>query len=196
MAFGGLLGRLHMAPALASLLVWVAWLLLPHPDLHTQTLGSPSTLPPELQKVRSALDKYQDPIVAVHDGYFLDVTLIEPEVDPLRPQVLVYEPEGDRLSAGRCGVVRAAFDRHQGPSAAPWPSLRRTYGGAPPAHAIDAASLRCLALEEEPGRAIQSDKPRRKVPEDGLHFRGEGAQNRCASVGTVPREGRLLAKDG
>jgi len=27
-------------------------------------------LPPELEKVRSALEKYKDPIVAVHDGYF------------------------------------------------------------------------------------------------------------------------------
>ena len=29
-----------------------------------------ATLPPELESVRGALDKYRDPIVAVHDGYF------------------------------------------------------------------------------------------------------------------------------
>jgi hypothetical protein len=83
------------------------------------------TLPPDLERVRSALDKYQAPVVAVHDGYlstvgcmaypqgggpgrvpyspgamgvhFLNGQLIGPEVDPLRPQVLVYEPAGDKL---------------------------------------------------------------------------------------------------
>ena len=86
----------------------------------------PSELSPELAKVRAALDKYQDPVVAVHDGYFstlgcvefptaggagdvptyvpggmgvhfFNVTLIGPTLDPLRPQVLVYEPVGDKL---------------------------------------------------------------------------------------------------
>jgi len=92
-------------------------------DLHAQ--GSSLKLPPDLEKVRSALDKYQDPIVAIHDGYlstvgcvaypqgggpgqvlyapggmgvhFLNGQLLGPEVDPLHPQVLVYEPQGDTL---------------------------------------------------------------------------------------------------
>lgn len=82
-------------------------------------------LPPDLEKIRLALDKYQDPIVAVHDGYlstlgcmaypkgggpgrvpyapgamgvhFINGHFIGPEVDPVRPQVLVYEPAGDKL---------------------------------------------------------------------------------------------------
>jgi hypothetical protein len=82
-------------------------------------------LSPELAKVRAALDKYQDPIVAVHDGYFstlgcveypvagapgevpypvggmgvhfFNVGLIGAEMDPMKPQVLVYEPRGDKL---------------------------------------------------------------------------------------------------
>jgi len=82
-------------------------------------------LPPELEKVRSALEKYKDPIVAVHDGYFstvgcvefsrpggpgrvpylpggmgvhvLNPSLIDPVPDPLRPQILLYEPVGDNL---------------------------------------------------------------------------------------------------
>jgi hypothetical protein len=85
----------------------------------------PSSLAPELAKVRAALDKYQDPIVAVHDGYFstlgcveypvagapgevpypvggmgvhfFNVGLIGTEIDPMKPQVLVYEPRGDKL---------------------------------------------------------------------------------------------------
>jgi hypothetical protein len=94
-------------------------------------LGAPAVpaqapmLTPELEKVRSALDKYRDPIVAVHDGYFstlgcvefptaggagqvpypvggmgihfLNPALIGPALDPMRPQILVYEPAGDRL---------------------------------------------------------------------------------------------------
>ena len=113
-------------PALASVLGCVGWLLLLQSDLHAQALVSPSTHSPELEKVRAALDKYQDPIVAVHDGYFstlacvefpaaggpgevpypaggmgvhfFNVTLMGPEVDPLHPQVLVYEPRGDKLA--------------------------------------------------------------------------------------------------
>ena len=84
----------------------------------------PKEMMPELQKVREALDKYQDPIVAVHDGYFstlgcveypkpgaagqvpypaggmgvhfFNVTLMG-KLDPLAPQVLVYQPVGGKL---------------------------------------------------------------------------------------------------
>ena len=110
--------RFGMSAAFVRLLACAAWLLLPGGSLHAQAPGSPSALPPELEKVKSALEKYQDPIVAVHDGYFstlgcvefpapgapgevpyaaggmgvhfFNVTLMGPEVDPLRPQVLVY----------------------------------------------------------------------------------------------------------
>jgi hypothetical protein len=83
-------------------------------------------IPPELEKVRAALDKYQDPYVAVRDGYFstvgcvhfpkptadggrvvypaggmgihfLNPQLIGPVPDPMRPAILLYEPDGDRL---------------------------------------------------------------------------------------------------
>jgi hypothetical protein len=79
---------------------------------------------PELQKVREALDKYKDPIAAVHDGYFSTVGCVEypkagghgqvpypvggmgvhffnvgliGKLDPLKPQVLVYQPVGNKL---------------------------------------------------------------------------------------------------
>jgi hypothetical protein len=79
----------------------------------------------ELEAVRTALDKYRDPMVAVHDGYlstvgcvtfpekggpgrvqsaaggmgvhFLNPALLGPEPDPLRPQILIYEPDGESL---------------------------------------------------------------------------------------------------
>ena len=82
----------------------------------------PEVLTPELQKVREALDKYQDPVVAVHDGYFSTLGCVEypkpgaagqvpypagglgihffnvslmGKLDPLKPQV--YQPVGGRL---------------------------------------------------------------------------------------------------
>ncbi|HKT60799.1 MAG TPA: hypothetical protein VJQ46_12180 [Gemmatimonadales bacterium] len=81
-------------------------------------------LSPELQQARAGLEKYQDPIVAIHDGYFstlacveykqgteghmhytpggmgvhfLNLQTIGPKLDPAKPQVLIYEPHGDRL---------------------------------------------------------------------------------------------------
>jgi hypothetical protein len=72
------------------------------------------TQSPELQKARDALAKYKDPLAAVRDGYFstvgcvhykegamgvhfLNPALISPKVDPEKPQILIYEPKGDRL---------------------------------------------------------------------------------------------------
>jgi hypothetical protein len=84
----------------------------------------PEAITPELQKVREALDKYQDPIVAVHDGYFSTLGCVEypkpgtpghvpypaggmgvhffnvglmGKLDSLKPQVLVYQPVGGKL---------------------------------------------------------------------------------------------------
>ncbi|HEY1270076.1 MAG TPA: hypothetical protein VGH16_22650 [Candidatus Binatia bacterium] len=84
-------------------------------------------VPSELEKVRAALEKYQDPVRAIHDGYFstlscvaysraarggevpgyaqsggmgihfLNPAAIGPTPDPQRPQILLYEPNGDKL---------------------------------------------------------------------------------------------------
>ena len=84
-----------------------------------------ASLPAELQSVRARLDKYNDPIVAVHDGFLSTVGCVEypkggsegamryaaggmgvhfinmgnvgPALDPAKPQVLIYEPVGDKL---------------------------------------------------------------------------------------------------
>lgn len=86
--------------------------------------GSP-VLSTELAGVRSALDKYQDPLVAVRDGFLSTVACIDfpqggvdgdvrfkpgamgvhfvnmgnvgPAIDPAKPQVLIYEPVGSKL---------------------------------------------------------------------------------------------------
>jgi hypothetical protein len=68
----------------------------------------------ELAQVRDRLAKYKDPVVAVRDGYFstlgcvhyksgamgvhfLNPALISTTPDPEKPQILVYEPKGDKL---------------------------------------------------------------------------------------------------
>jgi hypothetical protein len=84
-----------------------------------------SAVPAELQSVRALLDKYADPIVAVHDGFlstlacveypkggsegsmqyaaggmgvhFINMANVGPTLDPSKPQVLIYEPVGDKL---------------------------------------------------------------------------------------------------
>ena len=93
------------------LFLWIGFMLFAA-DLQSQ--GQSPQLTPELQRVRAALEKYQDPIVAVHDGYFstvgclvlpdgamgvhfLNPALIAPEPDPMKPQILLYEPDGERL---------------------------------------------------------------------------------------------------
>jgi len=71
-------------------------------------------LTPDMEKLKAALAPYQDPVKAVHDGYFstlgcvefpsgtmgvhfLNPALLGPEPDPMKPTLLVYEPEGERL---------------------------------------------------------------------------------------------------
>lgn len=78
-----------------------------------------------LTGVRTALDKYRDPLVAVRDGFYSSVACIDfpkgavdgpvtykpgamgvhfinmgnvgPKLDPAKPQVLIYKPVGDKL---------------------------------------------------------------------------------------------------
>jgi hypothetical protein len=87
--------------------------------------ASASAMTPELQAAKAALAKYADPIVAVRDGYFSTVACVDfpkgavdgpityppgamgvhllntanigPVLDPAKPQILVYEPVGDKL---------------------------------------------------------------------------------------------------
>jgi hypothetical protein len=82
-------------------------------------------LSPELEAAKTALSKYSDPFVAIKDGYFstvacmdfpqgatdgnveyppgamgvhfLNAANIGPNLDPTKPQVLIYEPVGNKL---------------------------------------------------------------------------------------------------
>jgi len=79
----------------------------------------------ELQSARAALEKYKDPFAAIKDGYFSTLACVDfpkgakdgpieyppgamgvhflnpanigPNLDPTKPQVLIYEPVGDKL---------------------------------------------------------------------------------------------------
>jgi len=120
--FGRFCGTL--APMLlgaAALLAWPCSTVAAQGKDHA---ASAASLSPELQQARAGLEKYQDPVVAVHDGYFstvacveykkgaeghmqyqpggmgvhfLNLQLISPKLDPAKPQVLIYEPVGDKL---------------------------------------------------------------------------------------------------
>jgi len=125
----------HTAPhyptfkPIVALLAMVATLLaVPGSPIAAQARAEAvalQALSPELEKARAALDKYRDPVLAVHDGYFstvgcveypqgsregtmqyapggmgvhfLNMQLIGPTMDPGKPQVLIYEPVGDKL---------------------------------------------------------------------------------------------------
>lgn len=90
-----------------------------------QAKAQGAALPAELQSVKKLLDKYNDPVVAVYDGFystlgcieypkggdegamqyapggmgvhFLNLANVGPTLDPAKPQVLIYEPVGDKL---------------------------------------------------------------------------------------------------
>lgn len=87
--------------------------------------AAPTAMSPDLDAARTALAKYSDPFVAVRDGYFSTLACIDfpagmtdgsveyppgamgvhllnpanigPKLDPTKPQVLIYEPVGDKL---------------------------------------------------------------------------------------------------
>jgi hypothetical protein len=93
---------------------WSSAVLFAAAALTTVAHAQPPALTPELEATRAALAKYADPILAVRDGYFSTLGCVEypqggmgvhflnpahigPVPDPLKPQLLVYEPEGDKL---------------------------------------------------------------------------------------------------
>ena len=78
----------------------------------TNLLGADLT--PEMAALKAKMERYKDPYNAVHDGYFstvgcvqypdggmgvhfLNPALVGPVPDPMNPQVLMYEPDGDSL---------------------------------------------------------------------------------------------------
>jgi len=104
----------------------VSFVALPKTS-HAQakSASSAAAMSPDLEAARAALSKYSDPFAAVKDGYFSTLACIDfptgvtdgnvvypagamgvhflnpanigPKLDPAKPQVLIYEPVGDKL---------------------------------------------------------------------------------------------------
>jgi hypothetical protein len=105
----------------ALLLLWCGLALAP--GAHAETAGAAlPAWPAALEPLRAKLEKYQDPVDAVHDGYFstvgcvqypdggmgvhfLNVSLLGPVPDPQSPQILIYEPD----DAGTLRLVAAEW---------------------------------------------------------------------------------------
>ena len=92
---------------------------------HGQGKSATQPMSADLQAAQTALARYSDPLLAVKDGYFSTVACIDfpkgakdgpvdyppgamgvhflnpanigPTLDPTKPQVLIYEPVGDKL---------------------------------------------------------------------------------------------------
>jgi len=91
----------------------------------TSAASASAPMSADLQAARAALAKYSDPFAAIKDGYFSTLACIDfpqgakdgpvtyppgamgvhflnpanigPKLDPTKPQVLIYEPVGDKL---------------------------------------------------------------------------------------------------
>ena len=108
------------------LLVLLALLFVAPGRAHGQAPSAPTQqLSEDLRVAKAALAKYSDPLLAVKDGYFSTVACVDfpkgakdgpieyppgamgvhflnpgnigPKLDPTKPQVLIYEPVGDKL---------------------------------------------------------------------------------------------------
>ena len=86
--------RHHSTPGsvVAQLTLVAALLAVPGSSIVAQSGAGPS-LSPELKKARAALDKYRDPVLAVHDGYFSTVGCTE-FPDGGREGTMQYAPGG------------------------------------------------------------------------------------------------------
>ncbi|HEX9128786.1 MAG TPA: hypothetical protein VF850_06490, partial [Gemmatimonadaceae bacterium] len=109
---------------LPCLLALVASLIISS-SAWSQGQNKSAAMSPDLEAAKAALAKYSDPFVAVKDGFFSTVACLDfpqgmtdgsivyppgamgvhflntanigPKLDPTKPQVLIYEPVGDRL---------------------------------------------------------------------------------------------------
>lgn len=117
--------RIHVQLFALAVVALAGVIVMTKPANAQQRQTVQPTLPANLAATRAALEKYQDPIAAVREGYFstlgcvdypkggghgemaykpggmgvhfLNPALIGPTLDSLKPQVLIYEPVGDRL---------------------------------------------------------------------------------------------------
>jgi hypothetical protein len=164
-----------------------------------QAQNGAAGLSPELQSVRTELEKYQDPIVAVADGFlstlicvdfptghsegtmsyvaggmgvqFLNLGNIGPTLDPTKPQVLIYEPDGHKLR-----LVAAEWFVPAEASASP-PTIfgKQLEGPMEGHHPLMPAGLHHYDLhvwlwKDNPAGIFSPTNPAVKCPKEGYSF--------------------------
>jgi len=159
---------------------------------------------PAIAKARTDLAKYQDPLVAVADGYFstvacmdfpkggeamagmmgyqpggmgvhfLNANLIGPALDPTKPQVLIYEPVGDKLKlAAAEWFVPVAVTK------TPPAVLGKTLEGPMEGHApimpagLSHWDLHVWLWKPNPAGMFTSTNPDMKCPKTGYTYSGD-----------------------
>lgn len=187
----------------------VTAILLPFPVQFAAAQGpaastSQASLTPELTRVRAALDKYRDPVMAVHDGYmsllgcieypqgsaegtmqyrpggmgvhFLNPQAVGPKLDPAKPQVLIYEPSGDKLKLVAAEWFVPAALAPNGPPTIFGKTLEGPMEGHKPLmptelHHYD---LHVWLWKDNPSGVFSPTNPALKCPKTGYSF-AEGA---------------------
>ncbi|HEY4671246.1 MAG TPA: hypothetical protein VIG78_04180 [Gemmatimonadaceae bacterium] len=117
--------REKLSVAYLMLAVVTAIVVAPNVAQAQASAVTSASMSPDLEAARAALSKYSDPVVAIRDGYlstlacvdfpepvtdgpvsypagamgvhFLNAANIGPQLDPTKPQILIYEPVGDKL---------------------------------------------------------------------------------------------------
>jgi hypothetical protein len=163
-------------------------------------VGAPPSVSPELEHARAALDKYRDPVVAVHDGYFstlgcveypkggaegtmqyapggmgvhfLNLQLIAPTLDPARPQVLIYEPDGDKLRLVAAEWFLPTQAAPQGPPSIFGKQLEGPMEGHHPLmpEGLHHYDLHVWLWKNNPAGVFSATNPAVKCPKGGYSF--------------------------
>jgi hypothetical protein len=165
-------------------------------------------LPPALAATRAALEKYQDPIVAIREGYFstlacmdfpqggmdgevkftpggmgvhfLNLSNIGPTLDSLKPQVLIYEPVGDKLRLVAAEWFVPAEVAKERPSIF-GQALLGPMDGHPPIMpaALKHYDLHVWLWKTNPAGVFSSTNPALKCPKGGYsHFEPAAAHHK------------------
>lgn len=189
---------------LMGLLIGVVCILFSATLAQAQAPGLPK-VPPELEKLRQALMKYQDPVKAVRDGYFstlgcigypfdgiykhkdprfrtggmgihfLNIKLIGPVPDPMKPPILLYEPEGDKLRlVGAEWFIPLATGIKERPVV-----FGQPFDGPMPGHEpllpaeLEHYDLHVWLFKENPAGLFHAINPDVKCPKTGYSFMEE-----------------------
>ncbi len=203
-----------------TVVYWIVVLLAPFAARPVVAQAKPEA--PDLSAVRAALEKYKDPYVAIHDGYFstlgcveferpgaaghvpykpggmgvhfINVGLIGPVPDPAKPQVLLYEPDGDKLRlVGAEWFIPLATGVKERPTL--WSrAFDGPMTGTSPVASDGDDPLRPsrVALQGESLGNLRADQPEREVHGSPLSpGRGVAEAGAGAEVATTPREGSM-----